>query len=143
MRILLDADTPVQLMPVLQRVLPDHDVYHAHGLRWSRKKDVSLLCDARTAHYQVFVTNDANQLDNPKETDAIRKSRIHHVRYRQRHPGPSGLALAIGAVVAAMPGVMAHLADVDVQHLVHIWGLDPENRFKIVNPVRRPPRYWR
>lgn len=143
MRILLDADTPLQLVSVLQHVLPGHDVHHAHGLRWSTKKDVPLLHDARSARYEVFVTNDANQLEDPAETDAIRKSRLHHVQYRQRQPGLRGLALAVGAVVAAMPSVMEYLASVEERRLIHITGLDPNNRFTSVNPVRDPPRYWR
>lgn len=143
MRILLDADTPVQMLSALQHVLAGHDVHHVHDLGWSGKKDVPLLHDARAARYEVFVTNDSNQLDDPAETDAIRKSRLHHVRYRQRHPGLHGLALAIGAVVAAMPGVVEHLASVEAQRLIQIAGLEPNNRFKSENPVRNPPRYWR
>lgn len=99
MRILLDADTPIQLLAVLRHVLPTHRVDHVHELGWSSKKDIPLLRDAST-QYQVFVTNDGNQFDNPDETAAIRKSRLHHVRYGQRQSGLRGLALAIGAVVA-------------------------------------------
>lgn len=144
MRILLDADTPIQLLAVLRRVLPAHRVDHVHELDWSRKKDVPLLRDA-SAHYQVFVTNDVNQLDNPVEAAAIRKSRLHHVRYGHRQPGLRGLALAIGAVVAAMPGVMEHREDAETQRLIQIKGLDPNprHRFESVDPGRQPPRYWR
>ena len=143
MRILLDADTPVQMLSALQHVLAGHQVHHVHNLGWSSKKDVPLLHDARNAQYQIFVTNDTNQLDDPRETDAIRKSRLHHVRYGQRQPGLRGLALAIGAVVAAMPSIVEHLAGADAQRLVQIAGLDPNNRYKSVDPLRNPPRYWR
>lgn len=142
MRILLDADTPVQLLELLQHTLPNHEVHHVHKLGWSRKKDVPLLRDAAAARYDVFVTNDSNQLDSPTETDAIKRSRMHHVRYAQRRPGLHGLGLAIGAIVASMPSVIEHLELVAGQRLIHIRGLDPKNRFDSVNPSRNPPRYW-
>lgn len=142
MRILLDADTPVQMLTALKHVLPGHQVHHVHDLGWSSKKDVNLLRDATVRGYDVFVTNDSNQLDDPDETKAIKKSRLHHVRYRQAHPGLQGLALAIGAVVAAMPGVMAHLAETKGQRLVHIAGLDPKNRYTSIDPKDKAPRYW-
>lgn len=143
MRILLDADTPIQLLAVLRHVLPTHRVDHVHELGWSSKKDIPLVRDAST-QYQVFVTNDGNQFDNPDETAAIRKSRLHHVRYGQRQPGLRGLALAIGAVVAAMPGVMENLEDAQTQRLIQIKGLDPNprHRFESTDPMRQPPRYW-
>jgi hypothetical protein len=108
MRILLDADTPTQMLESLRHVLRKHQVDHVHQLGWSKKKDIPLLKDARVAGYHIFITNDSNQLDDPDETDAIKKSRMHHVRYGQRRSGLQGLALAIGAVVAAMPFMEAY-----------------------------------
>jgi hypothetical protein len=143
MRILLDADTPIQMLLVLRHVLPKHRVDHVHDKGWSRKKDTALLKDAAAADYDVFVTNDWNQLDDPSETDAIKRSRMHHVRYNQRRAGLKGLALAIGAVVAAMPYVIEFLEQADSQQLVRIAGLDQNNRFDSVDPSRNPPRYWR
>lgn len=143
MHILLDADTPVQLLDLLRRVVPKHRVSHVHELGWSAKKDVPLLRDAAKARYDVFLTNDSNQLEDPDETDAIKKSRMHHVRYGQRRSGLQGLALAIGAVVAAMPGVMDYLTAEDGQRLVRIAGIDPNHRFDPVNPAKHPPKYWR
>jgi hypothetical protein len=107
MRILLDADAPIQMLAVLQHLLPTHRVDHVHDLGWSSKKDLPLLRDATSAGYQVFVTNDANQFEDAAETAAIRRSRLHHVRYGHRQPGLQGLGLAIGAVVSAMPAVIA------------------------------------
>lgn len=49
---------------VLRHVLPKHRVDHVNDLGWSTKKDIPLLRDA-SAYYQVFVTNDANQFDDP------------------------------------------------------------------------------
>ena len=143
MHILLDADTPVQMLTVVRHTLPKHRVDHVHELGWSGKKDIPLLKDAAGAGYHAFVTNDSNQLNDPEETVAIRKSRLHHIRYGHKNPGLVGLALAIGAVVAAMPGIVEHLENADGQRLVHVTGLDPRNRFDSVDPVKRPPRYWR
>lgn len=143
MRILLDADTPIQLLDLLRHTLPAHRVDHVDKLGWSRKKDVPLLRDAAKAKYEVFLTNDSNQLDSPDETDAIKRWRIHHVRYGQRRQGLHGLGLAIGAVVAAMPSVIEHLEAVNSQRLIHVKGLDPKNRFDSVDPTKNPPRYWR
>lgn len=143
MRIILDADTPIQMLLVLQHVLPKHRVDHVHDKGWSGKKDIALLKDAAAAGYDVFVTNDWNQLDDPSETAAIRRSRMHHVRYNQRRAGLKGLALAVGAVVAAMPYVVEFLEDADSQQLVRVAGLDPNGRFDSVDPSRNPPRYWR
>jgi hypothetical protein len=53
-----------------------------------------------------------------------------------------GLGLALGAVIAAMPMVMASLEQAEAQQLVHIAGLDPNRRFEMTNPKRDPPRYW-
>lgn len=143
MHILLDADTPIQMLSLLQHVLPKHQVDHVHSKGWSAKNDVSLLRDAGAAGYHVFVTNDWNQLDHPDETDAIRKSRLHHVRYKQRRAGLKGLALSIGAVVAGMPYVVEFLETTGRQQLVKVSGIDPNGRFDSVDPTRDPPRYWR
>lgn len=145
MRILLDADAPIQLLAVLQHLLPTHRVDHVHELGWSSKKDLPLLRDATKAGYQVFVTNDANQFDDAAETAAIRRSRLHHVRYGHRQPGLQGLGLAIGAVVSAMPAVIEHLESVDTQRLIQVKGLNPnpKQRFDSIDPARRPPKYWR
>jgi hypothetical protein len=106
-------------------VLPGHEVAHVNDLRWKSKKDAALLADAVTRGFGVFLTNDVRQLEDPAETDAIRRSGIHHVRYRvprTRAIALAHLGLALGAVVAAMPMVMAELttaasaADVIVFH---------------------------
>lgn len=143
MRVLLDADTPMPMLSVLQHVLRAHTVDHVHSLRWSKKKDLPLLRDAAKRGYEVFLTNDVSQLDDPDETRAIRRSKMHHVRYSQRQKGLTGLALAIGAVVAAMPGVMAELEAATGQRLVQIRGLDVAGRFTVHDPTRYPPKYWR
>ena len=115
------------------------------ALRTSGKKDRSVLTDARGVGYDVIVTKDWNQLSDPGECDAIRKSGLHHIRYRQRQDGASGLALALGAVISAMPKVMEELEAGSGQRLVRIVALDPApaRRFEISDPRRDPPSpYW-
>jgi hypothetical protein len=143
MNVLLDEDTPIQLLEILRRVLIGHNIEHIFTVGWSGKKDIVVLREAAQRGFDGIVTNDSGQLDDPDEVAAIRKSRMHHVRYSQRHGGPDGLALAIGAVVAAMPGVIKTLSETEGQRLVRIHGLDPSRRFDIVDPKVRPPAYWR
>ncbi len=143
MRILLDEDTPLQLLAVLRHLPPAQRLDHIRDLQWCGKKDRAVLADARTAGFHLLLTNDAKQLDDPDECAAIRKSGLHHVRYAQRHPGLKGLALAMGAVISSIPAVLEELAEANGQRLVLIRGLDPRGRFQIVDPSKSPPPYWR
>jgi PIN like domain len=143
MRILVDENTAVQLIGPLRHLLPRHEVVHITDIGWSGKKDRPLLRDAGRRTYEVFLTRDSNQLNDPEECRAIKASGLHHVRYEQRKTGLAGLALALGAVIAAMPAVMAELEAADGQRLVHIVSLDPgRRRFEAIDPARDPPRYW-
>ncbi|ASW56032.1 DUF5615 family PIN-like protein [Plantactinospora sp. KBS50] len=141
MRVLLDEDVPEQVLQVLRHVLRRHTVDHIHSIKWSGKKDSQVLHDA-VGRYDVLVTNNYRQFDDPDETSKIKKSGIHHVSYRQRQSGLTGLALAIGAIVASMPQIMADLEVAGGQRLVAIRGIDPTKRFTITDPRRDPPRYW-
>lgn len=103
-----------------------------------------VFVDAAKRGYNVVITRDRNQFDDPKECDAIKKSRVHHVSYRQRPDGPVGFGLALGAVIAAMPSVIAALSKVGAQRLVRIAGLDPKQRYEMFDPKSSPPSaYWR
>lgn len=128
MRILIDEDTAVQLVGPLQHVLIGHQVKHIHDLSW-KGKDRNVLPDAKSAGYQVLITKDRAQLSDPRECDAIKKSGLHHVRYEQRVAGARGLALALAAIIAAMPMVVRELESADGQRLV-----------RIANYRRRPAR---
>jgi hypothetical protein len=68
------------------------------------------LVTEKEAGYHVTITRGHNQLSDPRECDAIKKSGLHHVRYAQRREGAQGLALALGAIIAAMPMVIDELA---------------------------------
>ena len=145
MWILIDEDTAVQLVEPLRRVLLGHEVKHIYDLSWGGKKDRNVLPDAKAAGYHVFLTKDRAQLNDPRECDLIKKSGLHHVRYEQRVLRARGLALALGAIIAAMPMVMQELENADSQRLVRITSLDqrPKSRFEVTDPQRDPPSvYW-
>lgn len=145
MRVLIDEDTAVQLLGPLAHVLPGHQVDHITQIHWAGKKDRSVLADARRAGYEVIITKDRSQLSDPLECDAIKRSGLHHVRYRQRQEGAYGLALALGAIISAMPRVMEDLESVTGQRLVRVVALDPApaRRYEITDPRRDPPSpYW-
>lgn len=144
MRILLDEDVPVQLLDALSQVLPTHRVDHVHGLKWKGKKDIRLLADAAGRGYEVFVTNDSNQLNDVDESRAIRGSGMHHVRY-DTGEGKEGLALAMASVLAAAVPCMDELEAAPGQRLVHIRSVAAHRRavrYEIVDPVTHPPNYW-
>ncbi len=143
MRVLIDEDTAVQVMGPLRHVLLGHQVTHVCEVSWKGKKDRQVLPDAKKAGYHVLITRDRAQPNDPRECDAIKKSGLHHVRYTQRHDGMRGLALAVGALIAAMPMVMEQLAEADAQRLVKITSIEPRQRFDITDPRRTPPsQYW-
>lgn len=143
MRLLVDEDTAVQVLEPLRHVLIGHQVRHVSEIEWKGKKDRQVLPDARNAGYHVIITRDRNQLTDPGECDAIKKSGLHHVRSTQRLEGMRGLALALGAIIAAMPMVMQELEESDGQRLVRITSIEPRDRFQTIDPRRTPPSpYW-
>lgn len=143
MRILVDEDTAVQVIEPLRHLLLAHDIDHVSGISWKGKKDRQVLPDARTAGYHVLITRDRAQLSDPRECDEIKKSGLHHVRYTQNVQGTRGLALAVGAIIAAMPMVVEQLAEADSQRLVKITSIDPRGRFEVIDPRRTAPSpYW-
>ncbi|OKI22189.1 hypothetical protein [Streptomyces sp. CB03911] len=145
MRILVDENSAVQLIAVLKHLLPTHQVDHVTQIGWSGKKDIPLLGDAASKGYDVFLTRDGRQLEDPAETKAIMKSGMHHVRYTQTISGLLGVGLSMGAIAATMPLVMKELEAADGQRLIRIARLDhtPKVRFESVDPRKSQPRYWR
>jgi hypothetical protein len=121
--------------------LRGHAVTHIHKMNWSGKKDIYVYRDA-VGRFEVILTNNYRQFDDPDETTQIKKSGLHHVSYRQRQPGLKGLALAVGAIVASMPLIIDDLRAADGQRLVRIHGIDPGRRYEITDPRRHPPKYW-
>jgi hypothetical protein len=143
MRVLIDEDTAVQIIEPLRHVLLGHEVAHVSELSWKGKKDLRVLPDAKNAGFHALITRDRAQFNDPRECDAIKKSGLHHIRYAQRQEGTRGLALAIGAIIAAMPMVMQELEGASSQRLVQIASIEPRRRFEITDPKRNPPSaYW-
>jgi hypothetical protein len=94
------------------------------------------------AGYHVLITRDRAQLSDPAECDAIKKSGLHHVRYKQG-TGASGLALALASLIAAMPVVAEELHKASSQRLVLVTATEANRRFKITDPkVEAPSVYW-
>jgi hypothetical protein len=145
-KILLDEDTPIQLLETVRHLLGRrHRVDHINTLGWQAKKDQPVFRDAAARGYQAVITVDKSQLEDPDEVDAIRKAGIHHIRFTQRHEGLRGLGLAMGAVMASIVMVVEELETSDGQRLVHIAGIDPtqRRRFTVQDPSKDPPKYWR
>ena len=142
MKVLLDENVPIQTLDLLSRVLRTHEIHHVDRIKWKGKKDTFLLPDAAAAGYDLLVTKDSNQLDDPVECRLIRRSRMHHVRFRQG-PGIRGLSAAVASVVVAMPQVLAELETAGGQRLVRIEGINPvKRRHTTVDPGIDPPPYW-
>ena len=127
----------MQLLEPLRRLLPGHEVDHVEGLGWQGRPDHFLLADAAARGYDVLVTNDSGQMDSPKECRDIRDSGIHHTRYRMLD-GLDGLALAMGAVLAAIRPIVKELASVGAQRLVVVQGIAPGKRYtRLILPSTR------
>jgi hypothetical protein len=143
-KVLCDQDVPVPVLAPLRHLLQaaGHEVDHVNDLRWAGKKDRPLFADAKGRGYDCILTNDSNQLNDPAETDAIKRSGLHHIRYPHRHRGIHGLGLAMASILAAMPVVMRELQEAESQRLVRIAGVSPYERFTAVDPAVDPPRYW-
>ena len=95
------------------------------------------MADAAARGYDVLVTNDSGQMDSPKECRDIRDSGIHHTRYRMLD-GLDGLALAMGAVLAAIRPIVKELASVGAQRLVVVQGIAPGRRqTRLIPPSTR------
>ncbi len=127
-----------KLTPVTGRTYPLAEV--AEAIRYSEQGHTRAKV---ITGYDVLITRDRAQLNDPSECAAIKKSGLHHVRYTQRLEGMRGLALAFGALIAAMPMVMQQLQEADSQRLVKITSIDPRQRFDITDPRRTSPSpYW-
>jgi hypothetical protein len=128
-------------------MLSGHEVVHVDDLRWKSKKDLNLLPDAAGKGFDAILTNDSKQLDDAEECRAIRDSGMHHIRYRQQTGrgetgGLTGLALAMGAILAAMRQVVRDLEQSDGQRLVLIHEIRNERRHDATDPAVDPPAYW-
>lgn len=140
MLVLVDENAPLQLLDPLQHVLRRHVVHHVESIGWKGKKDRSLIPDAAIRGYQVFLTKDVNQFAVPEECDAIKRSGMHHVRFRQGD-GLAALGRAVGSVIVALHPVMEELVAAPSQRLVEIRTATRD--YTVTDPNVRPPSaYW-
>lgn len=143
MRILLDEDVPMPILDLLRHILKGHTVDHVYRVNWGSKTDVDLYKDARARRYDVIVTNNLRQLNEPSECDAIKRSGLHVIFYDLRD-GVVGLGLAAGAVCAGMHPAIADLANRQQQHLAWITALSAnKRRYRVKNPATEVVSpYW-
>ena len=143
MKLLLDEDVPVPLVPIIRHLLREHEVVHVSELNWNSKRDVPLYADARRRSFDAILTNDLSQLQDPDECDAIRRSGLHHITYELRN-GLDGLAMASASILAAIRHIIEVLEAAPSQRIVRIASLSPRRKtFTISNPATDPPSpYW-
>lgn len=146
MKILLDENVPSPLASALTTLLRrDHEVVHVIQIEgWSGTKDQTLYDLATKAGFQLVLTNDIRQMQRSHEVEAIARSGLHRVQYRQRHNGLVGVGLAMAALCGSMPILLGELEAVDGQRLVELKSLDPgpRQRFSLRDPVTDPPKHW-
>jgi hypothetical protein len=138
MNVLLDEDVAVPLLLPLRHLLQGHHVDHVKKIGWTGKKDKFVFADAVTHGYDVLLTKNVNQLSDPDECSALKKAGIHHVIYDQGD-GLDGLGRAMGAILAAMPGIVKYLDGRQEQALIRVHGIAGQ-RFTETDPATIP--YW-
>ncbi len=145
MKILIDEQTPVQFTAsIAAGIGPAHEVVHVHDLGWSGTKDVELLKRAGSKGFDLIITNDRDQVNDPAESRAIRRSGIHHLLYpRMGGKGLSGFTLTLAALLAALPAVLAAITDSDNQLFIRVKKISPRpvDRIHIRDLVRNPLPY--
>ncbi|QYX78416.1 DUF5615 family PIN-like protein [Streptomyces akebiae] len=147
MKLLLDENVPRPMVEIVRILLTAHDVVHVHELDgWAGTKDIELYAKARSEGFQAIITNDAKQLNRPMEVEAIARSGLHRIQYRQnnKHGGLVGLGTAIATVCAALPHALAELEEADGQRLVSLTAVDPSrrSRLQVTDPAVEPPKHW-
>ncbi|EST29894.1 hypothetical protein M878_19260 [Streptomyces roseochromogenus subsp. oscitans DS 12.976] len=135
------------MVEIVRILLTAHDVVHVHELNgWAGTKDIELYAKARSEGFQAIITNDAKQLNRPMEVEAIARSGLHRIQYRQnnKHGGLVGLGTAIATVCAALPHALAELEEADSQRLVSLTAVDPSrrSRLQVTDPAVEPPKHW-
>jgi hypothetical protein len=147
LKLLLDENVPRPMVEIVRILLTAHDVVHVHELDgWAGTKDIELYAKARSEGFQAIITNDAKQLNRPMEVEAIARSGLHRIQYRQnnKHGGLVGLGTAIATVCAALPHALVDLEEADGQRLVSLTAVDPSrrSRLQVTYPAVEPPKHW-
>ncbi len=147
LKLLLDENVPRPMAEIIRILLKQHVIDHVHDLPgWAGTKDIALYCRARTAGFDVMVTNDTKQMKRPMEVAAIARSEMHRIEYRQnnKHGGLVGLGTAIATVCAGLPHAIAALEESNGQRLISLNGIDPTRgvRIQILDPASLRPLHW-
>ncbi|THV40592.1 DUF5615 family PIN-like protein [Glycomyces buryatensis] len=144
MQLLFDENVPRQLVEAIRAFMRNHQCDHVIDKSWSGTKDLDLYPRAAEHGYQAVVTNDVKQMKRQLEVEAIAKSGLHRIEYRQKHPGLEGLGLAIGTVSAALPLAVKELEQAAGQLMIQLRAVNPgsRERLKIINPRTDPPAFW-
>lgn len=140
MKLLLDENVPRPMAEIVRILLAAHDVVHVHELDgWAGTKDIELYAKAQAEDFQAVITNDVKQLSRRLEVEAIAKSGLHRIQYKQnnKHGGLVGLGTAIATVCAALPHALTELERADGQRLVSLMAVDPSrhNRLQVMDPA--------
>jgi hypothetical protein len=140
-QILVDEGMPVQLMEPLRRNRT-HGFDHIDDLRWKGRLDQPLFREAADRGYAAILTLDVNQLSDPDECRALRRSGLHHISLHQGRTisGLKGLARVMGSVIA-VPYVLEDLDQAPGQRIVELSLLSARRRHAMFDPRTEPSRY--
>jgi hypothetical protein len=145
-RLLVDEGVPVQVLEPLRRNI-GHEFDHVYDVKWGGRHDVPLFRSAERRGYDGIIVLDVDQLVEPAEWRALRRSGIHHVSLRQGRTvrGRTGVARVLASLIVAMPYVLEDLDAADSQRIVEISLLSANARHESFDPRRERSRYpyWR
>ena len=148
MRLLVDEGVPVPLLEPVRRTNKRHVFEHVTERGWAGTKDQPFQRAAKNG-YDGIVAVDVEQLSDPAEWRALRRSRLHHISLSQgrtvSRAGAAGLARVLASFIVALPYVLAELEDVDGQRIVQIRLLSAAARQVAYDPRTERGRYpyWR
>lgn len=143
MKVLVDEDVPEPSYRLLTILLSGHFVRHVNELKWKAKTDITLFREAPRRGFQVFITQNTSQLDNPDECSAIKRSGLHHVSYERSGSGLRAEGLATAALCATIPAIMADLEIAPSQRVVRIKKITGAGRYDLIDPTKQAPsHYW-
>jgi hypothetical protein len=144
--VLVDEGVPVQVLGPLRRN-HGHVFEHVTKLGWAGRDDQSLFAGAASRGFHAIVAVDVDQLVEPTEWRALKRSGLHHISLRQGWTvrGRTGIARVLASLIVAMPYVLADLADDDGQRIVEVALLSAAARHELFDPRREERRYpyWR
>ncbi|HWK25438.1 MAG TPA: hypothetical protein VNS09_02690 [Solirubrobacter sp.] len=146
MLVLVDEGVPLQVMAPL-RLNRGHTFTHVTELTWGGRKDTELFASAASRGFEAIVVLDVDQLVEPTEWRALKRSKLHHVSLRQGRTvrGASGVARVLASLIVAMPYVLTDLEEADDQQIVEVSLLSATSRHESFDPRREQARYpyWR